>query len=302
MNPRQIDERGEPETRETLRAVPGLYKTFTGDAEQQPFTIQMAVRRFPHVPMVTNGSPLRSNLRYDSTAHGGTSLPADAACDDTRTSALRSQRIPREWRPPPSGVALSPWESVIGAGGPITSDRREAPSSSSSVLAQATVVVVFLCSLAGVLGHVHHYVELASHFRLQYLIVALACLLIFVALHAWWSAIGAFATVCLHLAVVVPWYVSRHQPLCTSPHFPVKLLFANVESTQSTFCRCGSGWFEGKPRCGDHPRSDRAMDRSAPVIEERLPYTKALPRPGSVGIALYSRIPIERFDVVPLRT
>jgi len=73
-----------------------------------------------------------------------------------------------------------------------------------SVLAQTTVVVVFLCSIGGFLGHVHHYIELTSHFKLQYLMVALACLLICIALHAWWSALSAFVTVCLNLAVVVP--------------------------------------------------------------------------------------------------
>jgi membrane glycosyltransferase len=100
-----------------------------------------------------------------------------------------------------------------------------------SVLAQTTVVVVFLCSIAGFMGHVHHYVELTSHFKLQYLMVALACLLICIALHAWWSAISAFVTVCLNLAVVVPWYFPPPQAPLNQPYFPVKLLFANVEST-----------------------------------------------------------------------
>jgi endonuclease/exonuclease/phosphatase (EEP) superfamily protein YafD len=36
------------------------------------------------------------------------------------------------------------------------------------------------------------------------------------------------------------------------------------------------------------------------VLEERFPYNKALPRPWSIGIALYSRVPVEQFDVIAL--
>jgi endonuclease/exonuclease/phosphatase (EEP) superfamily protein YafD len=169
-----------------------------------------------------------------------------------------------------------------------------------SVLAQTTVVVVFLCSIAGFIGHVHHYLELTSHFRLQYLMVALACLLIFIALHAWWSAIYAFVTVCLNLAVVVPWYWPPPQAPLNQPYSPVKLLFANVESTNRNFAD-----FIGLVR-EEHPdvviiqeATERWIDHLH-VLEERFPYVKALPRPGGVGIALYSRIPVERFEVMAL--
>ena len=36
------------------------------------------------------------------------------------------------------------------------------------VLAQMTVVAVFLCSIAGFMGSIHKYLELTSHFKLQY--------------------------------------------------------------------------------------------------------------------------------------
>jgi hypothetical protein len=110
-----------------------------------------------------------------------------------------------------------------------------------SVLAQTTVAAVFLCSIAGFIGHADHYLELTSHFKLQYLMVALACLLIFIALHAWWSAIYAFVTVCLNLAVVVPWYLPSPQAPLNQPYSPVKLLFANVESVNKTWLNMDSG-------------------------------------------------------------
>jgi hypothetical protein len=98
------------------------------------------------------------------------------------------------------------------------------------VLAQTAAVTVFLCSIAGFMGDVHHYLELTSHFKLQYLIIALACLLVFVALHAWWSALYACFTFFLNLVMVLPWYLPQSQAYLKQPHYPVKLLFTNVES------------------------------------------------------------------------
>jgi len=168
------------------------------------------------------------------------------------------------------------------------------------VLTQTAVVVVFLCSLAGFLGHVPHYVELLSHFALQYLLVTCACLLILLALHAWWSALAAFVTVCLNLVVVVPWYLPQPQVPLNSPYAAVKLLFANVQSANrqvADFIELVRA--ENPDVVVIHEATERWIAHLH-VIEAQFPYAKALPRPGSVGIALYSRLPVERFDVVAL--
>ena len=157
------------------------------------------------------------------------SSPEDAACHGTCTSALRAQRAPGEWLAPPSAVAMSPWESPIGAGGPLTSDRREAPSSSSQSSRRRLLSWFSFVVSQGSLGGVHHYVELTSHFKLQYLMVALAGLLVCLALHAWWSALYAFVTVCLNLAVVVPWYLPPPQVTSEPAIFPGEV----------PLCECG---------------------------------------------------------------
>jgi endonuclease/exonuclease/phosphatase (EEP) superfamily protein YafD len=169
-----------------------------------------------------------------------------------------------------------------------------------SVLAQTTAVVVFLCSIAGFMGHVHHYAELTSHFKLQYLMVALACLLICIALHAWWSALCAFVTVCLNLAVVAPWYLPPPRPPLNQPFAPVKVLFANVMSTNSNFAEFIGLVREESPDVVIIQEATERWIDHLHVIEERFPYAKPLPRPRGVGIALYSRIPVERFEVMAL--
>jgi endonuclease/exonuclease/phosphatase (EEP) superfamily protein YafD len=168
------------------------------------------------------------------------------------------------------------------------------------VLVQTTVIVVFLGSIAGFMGGVHHYAELASHFKLQCLMAALASLLICLALHAWWSALCAFATACLNLAVVVPWYLPPPQAPLNQPYSPVKLLFANVQSTNTHFAEFIGLVSEETPDVVIIQEATERWIAHLRVLEERFPNIKALPRPGGVGIALYSRIPVERFEVMAL--
>jgi endonuclease/exonuclease/phosphatase (EEP) superfamily protein YafD len=168
------------------------------------------------------------------------------------------------------------------------------------VLAQMTVVAVFLCSIAGFMGSIHKYLELTSHFKLQYLMAALACLLIFVALHGWWSALMACFTVVINLMMVLPWYMLPSQAHLTQPSDPVKLLFANVESTNKNFSAFIRLVIEGNPDVVIIQEATEPWIDRLKVLKERFPYDKALPRPGGFGIALYSRIPVEGFDVLAI--
>jgi endonuclease/exonuclease/phosphatase (EEP) superfamily protein YafD len=168
------------------------------------------------------------------------------------------------------------------------------------VLAQATVITVFLCSIAGFIAGAHHYGELTSHFKLQYLIVALVCLLVFVALHAWWSALYAVFTVLLNLVMVLPYYIPQAKADPKQPQYPVKLLFANVESTNKNFSDFIGFVIEENPDVLIIQEATELWIDRLKALKERFPYDKTLPRSGGLGIALYSRLPVERFDVIAL--
>jgi endonuclease/exonuclease/phosphatase (EEP) superfamily protein YafD len=150
------------------------------------------------------------------------------------------------------------------------------------------------------MGDVHQGFELTSHFKLQYLLVAFACLLVFVTLHAWWSALLACFTCVLNLVMVLPWYIPQPQASLTQPYDPVKILFANVESANKNFSDFISFVVEENPHVLIIQEATESWIDRLRVLQERFPYEKALPRPWGVGIALYSRIPVERFDVIAL--
>jgi endonuclease/exonuclease/phosphatase (EEP) superfamily protein YafD len=209
---------------------------------------------------------------------------------------------------PPSSGATALWESLICSGVSITPYRwlphqfraEGRAISIPLVLAQTIILAVFLGSIAGFLGDVHHYLELISHFKLQCLMIALACLLVFIALHAWWSALFACFIVVLNLVTVLPWYIPPSTAPLQEPYYPMKLLFANVESRNKNFSDFIRYVMSENPDVLIIQEATELWIKRLQVLEERFPYHKALPRPGGVGIALYSRLPVAHFDVIAL--
>jgi endonuclease/exonuclease/phosphatase (EEP) superfamily protein YafD len=213
-------------------------------------------------------------------------------------------RLPR----PPSPVATASCEELIGSGIVITTNRLLPYRFRAEgraiivvlVLTRASAVTVFLCSIAGFMGEVHQYLELSSHFKLQYLIVALACLLVFVALQAWRSALYACFTFFLNLAMVLPWYLPQSPANLKQAHYRVKLLFTNVQSANKNFSDFISFVIEEDPHVLIIQEATQPWIDRLKVLQERFPYEKTLPKPRGVGIALYSRMPVERFDIISL--
>jgi len=80
----------------------------------------------------------------------------------------------------------------------------------------------------------------------------------------------------------------------------MKLLFSNVESKNINFSGFISYVIEENPDVLIIQEATESWINRLQAIEKRFPYNKALPRPWSVGIALYSRLPVAQFEVITL--
>jgi hypothetical protein len=74
---------------------------------------------------------------------------------------------------------------------------------------KTALVSTLLFSAAGRSGHLNRYAELASHFKVQYLIGSMVCLLacLFYREPGW--AVAAAVGMAINLAAVAPWYDGR---------------------------------------------------------------------------------------------
>lgn len=161
--------------------------------------------------------------------------------------------------------------------------------------AQLSLAAAALLTLAGLFGARGKYLELASHFRVQYLLAALACLPVFLA----FGALGWAAACVAYLLIFAPPALRLLLPAggTAAPPRPatgLKLLHLNVQVENQDYARAlaligaerpdvivlqevTAGWAAALTRIGgDYPHG---LARTFEAV-------------GS-GIALYSRLPLE---------
>ena len=161
--------------------------------------------------------------------------------------------------------------------------------------AAAACTVVF--SLTTFAHPWHRYFELFSHFRLQYLVVALIlALLLAVTRQRHWAAAMAVVSI-INALPVVPWYVTDSAtPAAGKTH--IHILFANVNS--------GNSNTQALVELAEAEQPDLIVlqevnDRWATAMDARrsdYPHRRVIPRNDQFGIAVYSRQAFVKVDVL----
>ena len=167
-------------------------------------------------------------------------------------------------------------------------------------LLEAVAVIITIVSAVTALDTRQHYIELFSHFRLQYLVASLLLLIVFaIRRRALYSLLLGFS-LALNASYVLPWYTGDTQATGSAR---IKILYANVLS-----------------RNRDHDRLVALIDRERPdiialqeisthwltalrILDAQYPYNFTAPREDNFGIAIWSRSPLSeatRIDSPPL--
>ena len=154
-------------------------------------------------------------------------------------------------------------------------------------------------SLAGYLGRWHKYAELASHFKIQYLLASVVCLLFFLFYREWaWAAVAAFG-VAINLIAVAPWYIGGNKSGGKrTGGRRVKLLLANVNFKNSAHDTFIAFLQRHAPDVLVVQEVDSVWCNSLQPLQSRYPFFEALPKGGGSGMALYSRFQFEKLMIV----
>jgi endonuclease/exonuclease/phosphatase (EEP) superfamily protein YafD len=164
-------------------------------------------------------------------------------------------------------------------------------------LLQAAALVTAVFSITTLAGHLHRYLELFSHFRLQYLAIAagLACLLFILNRRRWAAVMLVIAAV--NMMPVYPWYVAEARAAVSGPA-PLRLLLSNVYSGNGD-----TAALIDLVRAEDAdivflqeitPRHSRELEE----LRGRFDYSLNIPRDDNFGIAVLSRRPFESARVI----
>jgi endonuclease/exonuclease/phosphatase (EEP) superfamily protein YafD len=161
-------------------------------------------------------------------------------------------------------------------------------------------VVVSVFTLASMFGR-HLYLELTTHFRLQYALAATACLILLAVFHSWRLMPLALCCAVVNLAFILPYYASASRPQAPPGAMRLRLMHANVLGGNKDFAALTAVVEE------EHP-DVLVLQEFTEWWQEQLryplgslyPYAKLAPRQGGSGMALFSRYPLEGAEVLTL--
>ena len=163
-------------------------------------------------------------------------------------------------------------------------------------LCEAGLVVTLVFSVATAFSEWHQYIELFSHFRMQYLVVSLLLTLVFAFLKWRNYILLGLATVAFNAWFVVPWYLPTDAP--DPSDADVRLLHANLHVMNT----------DAEPLLGlinDVDPDLIVLQEFTPVwppalepIVSSYPYRVVEPRDDPFGIALYSKYPLDAITVI----
>jgi endonuclease/exonuclease/phosphatase (EEP) superfamily protein YafD len=167
-------------------------------------------------------------------------------------------------------------------------------------LTVALLIALLILNLISLLGR-HVYLELATHFRLQYALASLACILLFTVFHSWWLLPLALAVALFNLSYILHYYFAppRTQEALAST-VDLRLMQANLLWSNGNYAALREAVHEAHPDILVlQELTEEWLDQTQGFVAS-YPYYKTVPRPAGAGMALFSRYPLEAAAVLTL--
>lgn len=166
-------------------------------------------------------------------------------------------------------------------------------------LLQAAAVVTVAFSFVTSIGIPHHAIDLFSHFRLQYLIVSILLLVVFLFMRSYRYSLALFCSAIFSLWLVAPWYLQGYddQPV-PADRQTLTLVHANIRSSNKQYDRLHDFIDSEKPDIIFLQEFNTAWLKGSSYLLQDYPYSYSEPRSGNFGIAAFSKIPFDSISHV----
>lgn len=168
------------------------------------------------------------------------------------------------------------------------------------LLAQAIFLLILALCGAGCLGRFAKYFELASHFRVQYLLAVLACLIIFLSYGSWIWAVFA-VILCVACGVtLLPYYAPRPAPPAAGRRCDLRLLLFNVLHNNERHSEFLELIRREQPDIVIAQEVTTRWTRALQELRDEFPYSEVVAKDRGAGLALLSRFPLACSEVLAL--
>lgn len=146
----------------------------------------------------------------------------------------------------------------------------------------------------------HVYLELATHFRLQYAFVSVGCILILISFHSWKLLPFAVSCALLNSLYILPYYSREFSGVSYTAATRLRLMQTNVLGSSKNYSALlGSITAAHPDLIVLQELTDEWWNQIGPLTADYR-YSKAVPRPGGSGMAILSRYPLEAVEVLSM--
>ncbi len=158
---------------------------------------------------------------------------------------------------------------------------------------------VFLCgfTVTGFLGGAWYAFDLTANFRVQYLGCLVVAAILFLLGQKWTWAVVCVAFALVNLVEILPAFTGRGKPQSTASG-RVRLLLANVLSSNKDYGRMQELIRTEQPDVVGIIEASSGWMEALSVFEETYPHVVSRPREDNFGIALLSRFPFEKSEII----
>ncbi len=165
-------------------------------------------------------------------------------------------------------------------------------------LFEAAAIVLALFSVGTLFAEWHRYLELFSHFRLQYFVSSLLLLAVFAVLRRRNFSLLLVALALLNAWFVLPWYVGDDRTEVVASNGTIKILQANVLRKNKETTALLAQIDAEKPDLVILQEMTPPWLQAMQALRAEYPYSVAEPRESAFGIGLFSKLPLEDAGIV----
>lgn len=164
-------------------------------------------------------------------------------------------------------------------------------------LLQAAAFLTVVFSLATLADHLHRYLELFSHFRLQYLGAALLlAVLLFILRSRRWATLMLVVAI-VNVVPVAPWYLASSEA-ASAGGTRITLLLSNVYSGNRNTQAIIDLVREENPDMVFLQELTGKRSRDLTALRDTYPYSLNIPREDNFGVAVLSKHPFAGARVI----
>jgi len=161
------------------------------------------------------------------------------------------------------------------------------------ILTGTALTVLF--SVATVFSGFHRYLELFSHFKVQYLAISIILCFVLLLLRYFKILLVMTIVAALNASFVLPWYVDRDNDVLGVTK-TLKLMHSNVQTSNTEYHKLIDLVRNENPDILILQETSEQWLENLNDLNAVYPYVKTNPRDDNFGIALFSKLPFETVE------